>query len=387
MMKKDTNYAKYFPLGLASGEAFIAREAELKQIKSNIESGRHTLLLSPRKYGKTSLVKEAIRIAGYPSANIDLFLAMDGVSIGRKILQATHHIFKQVCSQPEKWLKTLNDYFQNANKEWTVGLKGLQLQLLPDSYEDVPENILDALNAIEFVLNKKKQRAVLFIDEFQEVARIDEGKFIQGAIRHFAQSAKYLILIFSGSNRHLLELLFNDDTQPLYDLTERLYLTRIEKEDYKKYLNKVAKHTFGKALDDSVFLKIMEYSQQHPKVTYLLCKKVWDKSFAKKILPTVSLVEEVWKSYIHLSLKDTRSRLSILSTSQLSLLSLIACGHTKELMGKAYVQKLDVTSGAINQALQKLVMLDLIEKKESGHYRIIDPLIKDTLRMYAQNDI
>ena len=101
-----------------------------------------------------------------------------------------------------------------------------------------PENILDALNALEHILVKKKQKAVLFIDEFQEIVKLPIGKAVEGAIRHFAQESKYLSLIFSGSNRHILLSMFVDRSRPLYQLCDRINLGRIDSKYYKEYLNK-----------------------------------------------------------------------------------------------------------------------------------------------------
>jgi hypothetical protein len=49
---------------------------------------------------------------------------------------------------PEGWLKTLSHFFKKANKTWTIGIKGLQLELQPENHQDIPSNILDALRAL-----------------------------------------------------------------------------------------------------------------------------------------------------------------------------------------------------------------------------------------------
>ena len=66
-------YEKYFPLGLAKGQTFLGRASELTLLQRNIKAGRHTLLIAPRKYGKTSLIKEAIKKVKYPSVDVDFF--------------------------------------------------------------------------------------------------------------------------------------------------------------------------------------------------------------------------------------------------------------------------------------------------------------------------
>lgn len=53
LMKSSINY---FSLGIAKGEAFCNRVSKRKQLISNIEKNKHTIVISPRRYGKSSLV-------------------------------------------------------------------------------------------------------------------------------------------------------------------------------------------------------------------------------------------------------------------------------------------------------------------------------------------
>lgn len=374
-------YEKYFPLGLAQGKTFLGRKSESIILKRNIEAGRHTLLLAPRKYGKTSLVKHIIKKVKYPAVDIDLFLIVDEQSIESKILKGVSKILKEVSPKPERWLSNLVDYFKKQNKHWTIGVKGLSLELTPDSSVEVAENILDALNAAEHVLKKKKQKAVLFIDEVQEIAKVSMSRSIEGAIRNFAQQAKYLVIIFSGSNRHMLVHMFNDESRPLYDLCDRINLDRLTPKDYESYLDMVSNKTWKKPMDKKVFEQIISISECHPKIVYILCKKLWDYCTSKEIIPTVKNVNYVWNEHISLKLKDIRVLLSKLSSGQLSVLIEIALSEYKHITSKAMQLKLGITGSAIVQAIAVLEKLDFIEQLSLNRYRIIDPSIKSVLLM------
>ena len=67
------------------------------------------------------------------------------------------------------------------------GDSGLALGAVYLAFNVVLYNILSVLNAAELILSKKKQRAVIFLDEFQEITKLDNGSAFEGAIRHFAQ--------------------------------------------------------------------------------------------------------------------------------------------------------------------------------------------------------
>ena len=148
---------KKFPKGIASGTQFFNRTDEIACLKANIESGVHTLIIAPRRYGKSSLAKHVIKQSRLPYAEIDLFVAVDDADIAKKIFQGISRVMKQALGKPEKWITVLRDYFERANKHWTIGLQGMTLELIAPHDKMPADNIMDALLALEHVLKKQKQ--------------------------------------------------------------------------------------------------------------------------------------------------------------------------------------------------------------------------------------
>jgi len=373
---------QYFPLGIAEGESFLGREKEIQRLISNIHAGVHTLIISPRRYGKTSLVKHVIGLLKFSHVEIDLFIAQNEFSIEQKFLKGIQGIMAQIES-PEKWLQSLIKFFKKSKKTWSVGIKGLKLELIPENHQDVPENILEALQALEHILAEKKLRAVIFIDEFQEIANIKISRAIEGAIRHFAQSSKHVIFIFSGSRQHLLKYMFEDKSRPLYALCDQIKLARLLPEDYFEYLQTVSKKTWKKTLPDTVFEEILEITECHARYVYYLCMKLWEQAALSKNIPTVEDVINVWQSIIQERLKDTRELLLKRAPGQIKILSLLSFGYTQVLSGRVAQSKLEMSGSAIVQALKILEEDDYIEKTEEGTYQIIDPLLKSILSQYG----
>lgn len=378
-----TTIENYFPQGLATENAFIGREKEITSLLKNIQTGHHTLLLAPRRYGKTSLAIETLTQLEVPYAEINCYLAVSPQAIERKILIAVQSILKQVISKPENILRSVQAFFNKSKKKWSIGFKGMMgVEITPGDHESSPDNILTALNLIEEVLKKHDKKALMFIDEIQEINNLDESKQIQAAIREFAQRAKRLVFIFSGSNRHMLAQMFDDKVMPLYELCERIILDRIEEKSYKEYLNKVSKATFGSALPEESFAKIMNITERHPKRVYNLCYYLWQVCEGHKRPPTVKDIDKAWSDYLVLRVKDTQYHLSRLSAGQLKVLTLIAAGFNQEISGKIAQQKVNMASSSIVNALRLLVEGDYIEIFPQGRYRVIDPLIKDILVKY-----
>lgn len=373
-----------FPLGIASGEAFIGRHQEIKRLGINIQRRVHTLLLSPRRYGKTSLVRKVLSIESYPWIEIDFFIAQNEFSIEQKFLKGVQTLISQIDTA-EHWMNGLINYFKNANKTWTVGIRGVQLELIPENHKDIPENILEALNALEYVLNKKKKLAVIFLDEFQEMANVPNSLAIEGAIRHFAQSSRQVVFVFSGSSRHMLKHLFSDKTRPLFALCDEINLERIPAEEYRTYINKVARKTWKKNLSEDAFDQIMQLTECHPKYVYNLCMRVWEHYAEMNRIPTGEDIKEIWEKLLNEKLKDLREILAKRSAGQIKILSYIALGNISELTGQLAQSKLGMSSSAIVQSLQILDRDDYVEKLTDNSYQIIDPLLKATLMQYGSD--
>lgn len=373
----------YFPLGIAEGEAFLGREEECARLRNNIKYARHTLLLSPRRYGKTSLARHVIKKSSYAYVEIDLFLAIDERSIETRFLDGIQKLIQELSDKLEQWTSVLINFFKRSDKKWTVGFKGLKLEIKPDNHDDIADNLLSALNAVELILSKKKQHAVIFVDEFQEIARLDKARTLEGAIRHFAQGSKYLVFAFSGSNRHLLIDIFGNRSRPLYELCDWVTIERLDPNLYHKYIEKVANKTWGKEISLEVRRAITDLTECHPEATYSFCAHIWNK--CQKNPPKIKDIDKLWRQHIRDKHKQTRLILSDASRGQLRILILIAQGYTSGLSGKEAQQKLNLAGSTITDSLNTLVSDDLIERQPDGSYRVLNPILKATLVLYYEN--
>lgn len=385
----DALIEDYFPQGIAIGEAFIGRAQEVQELIKNIESGHHTLLLAPRRYGKTSLVVNTLRQLKLPYVEINFYLALSAKSVEKKILVGVQELLGKVIKKPEQILKSVQFFLQTAKKRWTLGFKGvLELEISPDDGEDnAPDNVLTALKLIEHILHKKQQRAIIFIDEIQEIYTLHHGKQLQGAIREFAQISKRLVFIFSGSNRRMLQQMFDDRSMPLYELCDRVILDRISPQAYGKYLNKVAEKTWKRPLEPEVLQKIIELSECHPKRIYNICYYLWRSCQEKSCPPKVEDVESAWNVYVKQRVKDVRYHLSRQSAGQIKILTLLATGLPHPLTGRVAQRIVNLSGPSIVHALKTLEENDYIEKDLHGVYRIIDPLIRAVLAQYERQNL
>ena len=264
----------YFPKGLALGKAFCNRQLEKKHLLNNIKAGQHTLVIAPRRYGKTSLVKQVLTQEKIVYGEADLFVAVDSKQIEQQITMAIKCIVQQCCSTLEQTIRILTDAFKQSSAKWLIGIKGLQLELTHDAL-DPATALLEALQALENVLAKKKIFATLFIDEIQEIGEVAQGRALEGAIRHVAQKTQYLSFIFSGSKRHLLSQMFYSQSRPLYKLCDKMTLQPIDEKHYITHLTHYAQSYWQDTLSDTVLKTIFTLTQRHPYYMNLLCLALW----------------------------------------------------------------------------------------------------------------
>lgn len=370
----------YFPLGIAKGVAFCNRVSERKQLINNIKKSQHTIVISPRRYGKSSLVLYSLHESKLLYERVDLFVAVSAKTIEEQILKGVKSLLNKVNSLPEQVVAVIKSNIKNLKSKWIVGTDGIGIELIPEAGSDSVSVIAESLQMLESVLVKKEIHAVFFIDEFQEIGVLAASKGIEGAIRHVAQESKNVCFIFSGSNRHTLSNMFDDRSRPLYSLCDRITIERIKEEDYVSHIKAVANKTWGKDLEKSVLEELMFLTERHPYYMNVLCDKLW--SACDNNSPTRALVAKLWQEYIFQEKSKISKELSALSTSQKKLLIAIASGEKRDFSSKSSLHALDFSSATVVKSLKLLEEEDYVYRTMEGDYFLVDPLIKGSLNMF-----
>lgn len=377
----------YFPLKLALGEHFYNRKKELVFLKNNIAKCRHTVLVSPRRYGKSSLVYRAVAETKIPFAAVDLFLANDDQTITKRILQGVSDIVTQIVPTNEKFLLFLQKIFKNF--KITLGVKCFNLEVsYHKSTPDTIDQILNALQSLAALAKEKKQLVLFFIDEFQDIANADNAKAIQGAIRHVAQETSDIIFMFSGGNRHLLLELFDDKSMPLYMLCDKLNLPRMASQDYRPYIQKAALEKWHSEIAQQVLARIMSLTELHPFYVNMLCNELW----SLNTLPNVDNVFEAWTRCYETEERRLIAELEKLSANQQNLLKIIAAQPVIEPTGQQFLVNTGMAYSSIRQTINSLEKKDMLYKVKIEdeaipslklrQIRVLDPLLAFALQKY-----
>lgn len=375
----------YFPLKLALGEQFFNRKEETALLVRNIDMTRHTVLISPRRYGKSSLVNHVVAGTGLPFASMNFFLVYDDLAVTKRLLAGISTVVSEIMPLTQQALQNLQRYFS-----------GFKLSITPISFSieasfnagkiDAVDVVYDALNALAKLAKDQNQKVILFMDEFQDIQNAENAQAIQGAIRHVAQEAEYVVCLFSGSNRKLLLQIFDDKTKPLYMLCDKLFLDRMFASEHSLYIQAAAREHWGASLDEPTLLRIFTLTEMHPFYINMLCHELWK----AEAPPQVPKVVNAWSACLEMEQRRIDAEISSLTLNQQKVLSHFARTPTIEVTSRETLHSVQLSSSSLLAALKNLMDKDmvytvkhedpLLSQLKKGEYRVLDPLLSYSLR-------
>lgn len=232
---------------LSTGENFCNRQAELKRLHAAFRDGQNMVLISPRRWGKSSLVNHAletykgkliaVRIDCFGIKSEDEFYSI----LLKNILLATSGKLQQVSDSVKAHIRTLIPYIK-----YSIG-EGEEIKIAVDW----PASRVDkdaVLDLADKIARQRKIRIVCCIDEFQKLSEWPDGRLLLEKLRSHWQKHKDVSYCLYGSQRHLMASLFADASQPFYRFGETLFLQKISSAEWIRFLGTEFKRT-GKRID------------------------------------------------------------------------------------------------------------------------------------------
>lgn len=361
---------KYFPEGVAIGDAFINRQEEQKYLISRIKLNQHTVLMAPRRYGKTSLVIEVSNATKIPYCSIDLLAAYNAGYVRNQIVSKISHLVFELLPPLSKAKEKLLAIFQQMKPEISIGVFGQRLSL---SLSNQPlQDITELLLKLDEVAKQFKKQAVVFLDEFQQISQLKNHHSIEASIRHAVERSENIAYVFSGSNRHLLKQMFGDNSRPLYRLCQTITIDRMENDVYRKNLQHLAKSRWNKTLLDNVIERIFKHTELHPYYMNVLCQIVWE----SEDLPSINIVDTIWHNYVKNQRYIISHDVSELSPNQRKILTALAKAGTKEIQSTEFTVPIKISPSSAYQAVEVLMRSDMVYKDNIGVFRVLDPAMR-----------
>ena len=228
---------KAFVYGMSvGGDNFTDRIEETKRIKLDFENGINVILISPRRMGKTSLIKKVISEMDSPEIKVVYMDIYDCRSeydfynrFAETMMKSTGNQLEQVMENIKRFLVRVSpklSFSPEPNSEFSVSLG-----ITPRDYS--PEEILDLP---ERIAKEQGIRIVVCIDEVQQIGEFSDSLTVQKRLRGVWQHHQHVSYCFFGSKKHLMENIFQSRRMPFYQFGEMLHLKCIPTEYWVPFI-------------------------------------------------------------------------------------------------------------------------------------------------------
>lgn len=333
-------------------EYFCDREFESSVLKSNILNGRNTVLISPRRMGKSGLIAHVLReksiAEAYTTFTLDLFPTN---SLAEMVLLLSNEIVERMKPREERFL----DRFMSVVKSLRPGIKMNPVSGELEFNLSLGEIMRpqESLEEIFHYLNESSRPCIVAIDEFQQIAEYPE-KNVTALLRSYVQKCVNARFIFAGSSRRMMDKLFNSPAEPFYMSCSPLYLDVIDKEKYRDFANNHFE-TAGYTITRECFDAVYDMWEGHTWYVQRVLNELFERA-ADDIEMTMDRVPEAVDYLIKLSSKAFEDQFRSYPEAQKALLIAIAKEEKAEgVTSMAFIKRHSLKSPSTVQSAARVL--------------------------------
>jgi hypothetical protein len=364
--------------GLARDDDFADREKEVEELTADGINGQDVVVYAPRRIGKSSLVGAAMTelvAADVLVADVDLWKIPNKEKLAEALAAA---IYGDIATTLDRAIERALAPFRGLRITPTISIDpetgAVNFRFSAESSQADIDATLERLLELPAELAAERGRsAVLVIDEFQDIARID--KSLTRVMRSVFQQQPEVGHIYLGSKRHLMEQIFNDPNEPFWRSAKQMELGPIPSDPFAEFIAKRCGDT-GKKIDAQIVRRVLETTGGHPYATQRFCYEIWQRTDPGETATDVELglaFEAVLigeDGYLTLTWEDS-------SKAQQLLLAALAREPGRPLR-KDYRSRHQLPAATnMQRAIQGLTNRELIAKDEDGSIRIAEPFFAE----------
>ena len=348
---------------------FCDREKETENLISALKNGRNITLLSPRKIGKTGLIKHVFNLISstekdavciyvdiFSTQNLHDFVQVLGAAIVDEALRREKSLMSKVLDAFKAWRPVVT-------VDVLTGMPSLSLNIDSTSDEYTLKSIFDYLKS-------SKKKVYVAIDEFQQVAYYPE-KGTEALLRSHVQFSN-AGFIFSGSRQHLMAEMFNSPQRPFYQSTEFMNLQSIPEDAYYEFASRFFEAKKG-SLSQEVFHDIYQRFDGYTWYIQLMMNRLYEGN--KRITELHQATDAIIAVLATLT-PQYEMLMTFLTSNQVNLLKAIAKeGKVEQPQSNEFIKRNDLPSpSSVKAALDVLVDKELVYTQPDG-YIIYDRLL------------
>ncbi|MBR0489549.1 MAG: ATP-binding protein [Prevotella sp.] len=336
----------------AEGAYFTDRIEDARRLSANLTHGIHTILISPRRWGKTSLVKKVINETDRPDIRFVFIDIFDCKSEYDFYHSFANEIVKQTSSKIDEWVETAKTFLSNISPKFSFGTDPMNDFSLSFEWSPKDNTEKEILQLPQKIAQKKNIRLIVCLDEFQQIADFSDSITFQKKLRSVWQHQQEVTYCMFGSKKHLMENIFNEKSMPFYKFGDMMFLKKIPTEEWVPFVCDKFRET-GKTISEEQVAKICGLTENLSSYVQHLAWIVWYKSDKvvrnKDIDDAVSDLLEQNKVFFQREVEQ-------LSEFQLNFLKALANGVSSGFSRKEIIKKYRLESSANVQSVKKSLL-------------------------------
>lgn len=367
---------------LAANQDFTNRKEERQQLIENFNSLVNTILISPRRWGKSSLVQIAANDA--MKANKELrfcFLDVFNIrTVEQFYQQLAIEILKVSSTKVEILLENTGKFLSKFVPKLSFSPE-LQNEIsLSLDWQEVKKQPDDILNMAEKLAIEKRWKIIICIDEFQNSSTFENPLAFQKKLRSQWQKHQHVAYCLYGSKRHMLMDVFTSSAMPFYKFGSLLFLQKIKKEDWVSFICKRFKET-QKHIDKDGAALIADLAECHPYYVQQLAQQSW---FRTTDHCSVEIIQQAHQGLVAQLSLLFQSKTDELTNYQINFLKALIDGVEK------FSSKETLDEYKMGTSANVLRVKNTLENKEiidiqGTHISLLDPMYKNWLKTWYFN--
>jgi len=353
-----------------SEQSFTNREEETAKLCSNLLNGINTMIISPRRWGKSSLVEKAIAVINKKDKKIKTVI-IDLFSAGseEEFLETfAREVIKASSSRWQEWISGGQDFFKALIPKLSVGIDPNTDFSLSFDWRELKKHSDEILNLPETIAKKKGVRFIICLDEFQNLSSFAGFTDLEKKMRACWQRQKSVTYCLYGSKRHMMSEIFNNSSKPFYRFGDIMQLCKIETPRWVSFIQQSFKNT-GKEIAAGDAEKIATLVKNHSWYVQQLAHYTWNLTSRKA---TIREINAALTELIQANTPLYQKEVEDISATQLSLLKAVAMGETRFTATATMEQYKLGTPRNVSKNKDILINRDIIHEN-NGVYEFLDP--------------
>lgn len=356
---------------IATEKNFTDREQETAYLVKHFTSLINTIIISPRRWGKSSLVNKAAELAMEQDRDlricrIDLFNVRNEEHFYSLLAQ---NVIAATSSRWEEAIENARNFFSRLVPKISIGSDPANEISIDFDWDEVKRNPDEVLDLAEKIARDKGLKIVVCVDEFQNIAEFTDPDYFQKRLRSHWQQHQHVAYCLYGSKRHMMLEVFTNSSKPFYKFGNLIFLNKIETSHLVEFFQSRFADT-NKRITEEASTLIAALTDNHPYYAQQLAQLSWLRT---EDVCTAEIVREA-----HAGLVEQLSLLFVtitetLTTQQLNYLRALIVGE-KSISSTEVMHRYRISSPtSIARSKAALVKNDILDN-QAGCYSFQDPI-------------